>query len=254
MQKIKNRKNKNIVVLVENQKGKKGLVFIAHGLSSSHDHLHIQKFAEAFLENDYIVVRYDTTNSVGLSDGDLQFATLTGYYEDFEDVIEWAHTQNWFQEPFVVAGHSMGSACNLLYSFKYPEKIKALAPISAFLSGDITLKAFSKKILEKWKNDGYRLEESKSRPGLIKRFNWTLAQDWVKYHLLDDAYLINAPILLIVGENDVLTPLASQQKLLEKISSKNKELHIISGSEHTYMNSEDLEEVKNIINQWLKKI
>lgn len=254
MQKIKNRKNKNIAVFVDNEFGKNGLVFISHGLSSSHDHVHIKTFAEAFLENDFIVVTYDATNSVGSSDGDLQFATLTNYYEDFEDVISWASSQNWYQEPFVVVGHSLGGACNLIYSFKYPEKIRALAPISAFLSGEITLNSFSNEVMEKWESEGYRLEESKSRPGLIKKFNWSLAEDLRKYDLLNELHLIKAPTLLIVGENDTLTPVKSQQDLYEKISSENKELHIIKGSPHTYLESEHLEEVKNILKKWINKI
>lgn len=254
MIKIKNRKNKNLAVWVENEQGKNGLVFIAHGLSSTHNQAHLQKYAEAFLENDFIVVRHDATNSLGESDGKLEDATLTSYYEDFEDVIAWASLQSWYQEPFVIAGHSLGGACNLMFAFKYPEKIRALAPTSAFLDGKVTLKAYSKELMEKWKKDGFRLEESKSRPGVIKKFNWTLAEDWQKYDLFPKVHLIKAPILLIVGEKDILTPLSSQQELYDKVSSNKKELHIIKGSEHTYMAKEHLDEVKNIFLEWIKKI
>ncbi len=254
MIKIKNRKNKNLAIWVENEQGKNGLVFIAHGLSSTHDQAHLQKYAESFLENDFIVVRHDATNSLGQSDGKLEDATLTSYYEDFEDMIAWASSQSWYQEPFVVAGHSLGGACNLMFAYKYPEKIKALAPTSAFLNGEVTLKAYSKELMEKWKKDGYRLEESKSRPGVIKKFNWTLAEDWQKYNLMNKANLIKAPILLIVGEKDILTPLYSQQDFYNKVSSTKKELHIIKGSEHTYMAKEHLDEVKDIFLEWIKKV
>ncbi len=253
MQKIKNRKNKNLAIWVENQQGKNGLVFIAHGLSSTHDQAHLQKYAEAFLENDYTVVRHDATNSLGQSDGNLEDATLTSYYEDFEDMIAWANSEPWYQEPFVVAGHSLGAACNLMFAYKHPEKIKAIAPTSAFLAGKITLKAFDEKLMEEWEKIGYRLEESKSRPGVIKKFNWTLAEDWYKYNLLTEAHLIKAPILLIVGEKDILTPLSSQKELYDKVSSTKKELHIIKGSEHTYMAKEHLDQVKSIFAEWIKK-
>ncbi len=254
MQFIKNRHNINLAVWVENPTGRAGLVFIAHGLSSTHDQAHLQKYAESFLENDYIVVRHDATNSLGQSDGELEDATLTGYYEDFEDMITWAKSQPWYKEPFVLAGHSLGGACNLMFAFKHPEKVKALAPTSAFLDGKVTLKAYSKELMEKWKKDGYRLEESKSRPGVIKKFNWTLAEDWQKYNLLPNAHLIKAPILLIVGEKDILTPLSSQRDLYNLVSSRKKELHVIKGSEHTYMAKEHLEEVKNIFKNWIKKL
>lgn len=254
MQKIKNRKNKNVAVSIENEQGKNGLVFIAHGLSSTYNHAHIQKYAEAFLEDDYVVVRHDATNSLGQSDGEIKDATLTSYYEDFEDVINWASSQPWYKEPFVVAGHSLGGACNLIFTYKNPEKIKALAPTSAFLVGEITLGAYDKETMDKWEKDGYRLEESKSRPGIIKRFNWTFVEDLRKYNLLEKAQLVKAPTLLIVGEKDILTPLQSQIDLYNKISSAKKELHIVKGSEHTYMTKEHLDEVKNIFKKWLEKI
>lgn len=255
MIKIQNRKNMSLAVWVENDRGKNGLVFIAHGLSGRHDQANIRTYAEAFLENDFVVVSYDATCSLGQSDGNLENATLTGYYEDFEDVIEWAGSQLWYEEPFVVAGHSLGGACNLLFAYKNPAKIRALAPTSAFLSGKLSLReAYSAQEIEKWEKDGYILEKSKSRPGIIKKLNWTLAVDWKKYNLLTNAHLIKAPILLIVGENDTPTPPSSQMKLLENVSSSQKELHVIKGSEHTFMAPEHLEEVKTIFLEWIKKL
>ncbi len=169
-------------------------------------------------------------------------------------MIAWASSQSWYREPFVLAGHSLGGACNLMFAYKYPEKIKALAPTSAFLAGSITLKAYGKEVMAKWEKDGYRVEESKSRPGLIKKFNWTLAEDLNTYNLLPSAHLITAPILLVVGKKDILTPLASQQELYNQVSSTKKELHIIKGSEHTFMAKEHLVEVKKIFTEWIQNI
>lgn len=245
----------SLAVWVENEQGKNGLVFIAHGLSGRHDQPNIRKYVEAFLENDFVVVSYDATCSLGQSDGKLENATLTGYYEDFEDVIAWAGSQAWYEEPFVVAGHSLGGACDLLFAYKYPKKIRALAPTSAFLSAEISLRAaYSAQELEKWEKDGYIVEESKSRQGLLKRLNWALVEDWRKYNLLTNAHLITAPILLIVGEDDVPTPPSSQKDLYNKVSSSQKELHVIKGSEHTFMTSEHLEAVKTIFREWIKKL
>lgn len=249
-----NRHNKQLAIWVDNPTGKNGLVFIAHGLSSTHAQTHIQIYAEAFLEHDFVVVRHDATNSLGESGGELQDATLTNYYEDFEDVIAWANGQTWYREPFWLAGHSLGGACNLMFAHKYPDKVRAIAPTSAFLSGNITLPAYGADTLVKWKKDGYHLEESKSRPGLIKRFNWSLAEDLMNYSLLPLAKNIQAPTLLIVGEDDPLTPVASQQQLHDELASPNKELHIIKDAPHTYMSEEHLSEVKSIFNKWIQSI
>ncbi len=91
---IKNRKNQNVVVLVEINKNSKGLAFIAHGLSGFKEQPHVAIYAEAFKDKGFTVVRFDTTNTLGESDGDYADATVTNYYEDLEDVIEWAKSQD----------------------------------------------------------------------------------------------------------------------------------------------------------------
>lgn len=251
---IKNRHNQKIVVQVENTLGKKGLVFIAHGLSGNKEQLHIQAYAEAFLENDYVVVRWDSTNTLGESDGSLEDASLTGYYHDMEDVISWAESQEWHKEPFVVAGHSLGGACNIMFAVDYPNKVKALAPTSAFLSGSTYMESLGGEALKDWKSKGYREQESASKPGLIKRYNWSLAKDLVKYELFGEAKKIKVPVLLLVGSDDDGTPPETQQKFFDNLPIKNKELHIVEGSGHTFVEPQHLQEIKSIVSKWVKKI
>jgi alpha/beta superfamily hydrolase len=105
---IKNRKNQNIIIILEESKDSKGLVFVMHALGATKDQPQIQTFAKAFKDNNYTVIRFDATNSCGESDGDYADATITNYYEDLEDVIKWAKNQNFYQEPFVLCGHSLG--------------------------------------------------------------------------------------------------------------------------------------------------
>lgn len=88
-----NREGKKIVVLIENDSGKNGLVFIAHGLAGNKEEKHVQAYANAFLSNDYKVIRWDATHTIGESEGSLIGATITNYFQDFEDVIFWAQKQ-----------------------------------------------------------------------------------------------------------------------------------------------------------------
>src|SRR3989344_5417332 len=87
---IKNRKGQKIVVLLEETKKPKGLAFVMHGLSGFKEQPHIATFAQAFKDRGFIVVRFDTTNTYGESGGKYEDATTTNYYEDLEDIIEWA--------------------------------------------------------------------------------------------------------------------------------------------------------------------
>jgi predicted alpha/beta-fold hydrolase len=105
---IKNSQNQKIAVIVEKVEKPKGLVFIMHGLGGFKEQPHIEIFAKVFKDNNYTVVRFDTTNSFGESDGDYANATVTNYYQDLEDVINWSKRQNFYQEPFILCGHSLG--------------------------------------------------------------------------------------------------------------------------------------------------
>ena len=251
---IKNRKNQNIAVVVDENKNSNDLVFIMHGLGGFKEQPHIKTFASAFKKEGFTVILFDTTNTTGESDGKLVDATLTNYYEDLEDIIGWAETQNWYREPFVLAGHSLGSASIILFAEKYPEKIKALAPISAVVSGVLMEDAPDfMKIADEWRKKGIREWESSSQPGVIKKLKWSHVEDRRKYDVLPNANTLTMPALLIVGDNDDTTPPKHQKILYDKLPGK-KELHVIRGAKHTFMSREHLEEIEKIFLNWIGTI
>lgn len=251
---IKNRKNQNIAVLLEKPENSKGLAFVMHGLSGNKNQLHIETFSEAFRKNGFTVIRFDTTNTLGESDGDMTNATLTNYYEDLEDVIKWAASRKWYQEPFVLCGHSLGSISIALFAEKYPEKVKALAPISAVISGKLLEETPDfKEISKDWEEKGIREWESSVRPGIIKRLKWSHVEDRRKYDLFPGADKLTMPVLMIVGSLDNITPLEHQKMLYDKLPGK-KELHIIKGSEHTFKEQKHLNEIKKIFSKWIRRI
>jgi len=246
---IKNRKGQKIIALLDKVENAKGLVFVMHGLGGFKEQSHIETFAQAFKEKGYTAVRFDTTNTFGESDGNYENATTTNYYEDLEDVIKWAKSQNWYQEPFVLAGHSLGGICSALYAEKYPEKVKALAPISTVVSGELTLKT-DREDVKNWEKTGWRISESKSKPGVIKKLPWSHMGDRLKYDLLPEVDKLTMPVLLIVGEKDNSTPPEHQKILYDKLPGK-KEFHIIKGAEHTFREKKHLDEIKNILLKWI---
>lgn len=251
---IHNRNGQKVVVLLDEVVGPKGLAFVMHGLSGFKEQKHLQAIADAFLENNYTVVRFDTTNTFGESDGDYADATVTNYYADLEDVIEWAKKQDWYQEPFVLVGHSLGAMCVALYAENFPEKVKALAPISAVISGVFSLQTKKDSSeLDEWKKTGWRISKSESRPGLIMRLKWSHMEDRLKYDLLPKASHLTMPTLLIVGDLDDLT-LPEQQQILFAHLPGRKEIHIIKDAPHTFKEIHHIEEVKSIFKNWIISI
>lgn len=250
---IKNRKDQKICVVVEGETNKEGLAFVMHGLSGNKDQLHIRTFISAFLESGYTTVSFDTTNTYGESDGVPEDATTTNYLEDLEDVITWANQQSWYQEPFCLAGHSLGAFAVALYTQKNPQKIKGLAPISTVVSGELSATSNEKESLEQWKKDGYKTTPSHTKPGLIKKIKWAEFEDRMKYNLLPKIENFTMPVLMITGDQDKSTPPEHQKILYDKLPGK-KELHIIKNAPHTFTDPKHLAEIKNIFINWIKTL
>src|SRR3989344_3541094 len=204
---IKNRNNKKIAVVIDENQNPKGLVFVMHGLGGFKEQKHIQTFADAFRENNFIVVLFDTTHTFGESEGLYEDATTTNYYEDLEDVINWARTQNWFKKPFWLIGHSLGGISTALYAERHPEEVQAIAPISTVVSGELSVETKKTRgTLDEWKKTGWLVANSESKPGLVKRLKWSEMEDRLKYDLLPEADKLSMPVLMIVGDKDTSTP------------------------------------------------
>lgn len=253
---IKNRKDQKVCVTVEEPANPQGLAFLMHGRGGFKEQKHIQAIGEVFLDKNFIVVKFDTTCSLGESEGDYKDNTATGNYEDLEDVISWAKTQRWYREPFILDGHSMGGLCILLYAENYPEKVLALAPVSPVISGILSVEANKKYNLERftnWEKTGWLKEESVSKPGIIKMLPWSHMIDKFKYDALLKANKLTMPVLLVVGEKDTSTPPEHIEKLYSVLPGK-KELHIIKVAGHNLRLPEYRQELKNIFSQWIDKL
>jgi len=251
---IKNRRKQKIAVIIEKNPWGKGLAFVMHGLGGNKNQPHIKTMGQAFFNNGYTVVRFDTTNTFGESDGKYEDATVTNYYHDLEDVIKWAKKQSWFQQHFVLAGHSLGASCTAYYAENHPKEVKAIAPISVMLSGKLSIEAHGKKKIENWKKTGWLIQERTSQPGTFKKLKWSHMKDRLKYDLLKKVKKLNMPVLLVVGQLDTSTPLKHQKILFNRLPTIKKELYVINGSHHTFRKQKHLVKLKSIFNRWIKSI
>jgi pimeloyl-ACP methyl ester carboxylesterase len=252
---IENRKGQRMAVLLEIAPDRKKLAFVMHGLGGFKEQPHTRVFADVLLDAGYSVVSFDTTNSFGESEGNYEDATFTNYYEDLEDVLEWSEGQSWYQEPFVLVGHSLGAMSVALFAEKYPAKVRALAPISTVVSGQLSLQAprYTPAILKEWKETGWLSKPSMSKPGVMKRLKWSHMEDRLRFDLLPKAQMLTMPVILIVGSEDTSTPPGHQQRLYEVLPGK-KELRIIEGSDHCFRDERSLTELKRVFASWVASL
>lgn len=167
---IKNRQNQNIAIVINKQENSKGIAFIMHGLGGFKEQPHIQLMASTFFEQGYTTILFDTTNSIGESDGKYEDATMQNYYEDLEDVITWSKSQSWYQEPFILAGHSMGGYSVVQYAENHPYEVKGVFAWAPVVSGELSYKAHERADdLKEWKQTGWKMRISNSKPGLELR-------------------------------------------------------------------------------------
>jgi pimeloyl-ACP methyl ester carboxylesterase len=250
---IKNRNWDRISVLVEESEDQKWLVFVMHWLWWFKEVPMIRAFIKPFLDNNFTVVSFDTTNTIWESDWKFEDATVTNYYSDLEDVIKWASWQNFYEEKFYLVWHSLWWICTSLFTQKFPEKIKWLAPISTVVSWKFSLEIENENVLKNREESWWLIRESKSKPWFIKKLKWNHMVDRCKYDLLKNVDKMNMPVLLAVWDKDNTTPLIHQKILFEKLSWE-KELHIIKNAEHSFVKEEEFIEIYNIFDKWIKKV
>ncbi len=254
---IKNRKGLRIVGEIHKPVNSVGLAFTVHGLGAFKEHPSIMTAVNILLENNFNVVNFDTTNSLGESEGKYEDATMQQHYNDLVDVINWSKTQEWYSEPFTLAGSSFGGYAVLRYAEDYPQNVKGVFSKAGVVSGKLSFERSKKFNTEKylnWQNTGWYEEESFSKPGVIKRLPWSHIEERLNHDLLPKVSKLTMPILIIVGDQDI-SHLEDQRTLFDVLpENSNNQLHIMKDAPHTFREEKHLNEMKDILDNWLKKI
>lgn len=256
--KITNRSGLKLVIQVDEPENPHSLVFIAHGQGGFKEQKHIEAFKDAFLENGFRVVRFDATNALGESDGDMMNVTYDNYVADLEDVIDWARTQSWFQQPFALCGHSMGAQSTTWYAEHHPKEVSLLAPMAPTVNHELYISTNDEEELQEWQQKGYKVLQSRSKPGVTKQVGWGVVESLKKFDLLPLAHQLTMPVLDVVGEFDEPCPKEHQEVFVNKIASSDKQLVVIPEVDHNYRNvqtndyDDHFVEVKVMLNKWVK--
>lgn len=254
---IKNRHGLKLIIQVDTPDSSKNLVFIEPGQGGTIEQKHITAFAEAFLENRFITVRFDPTNSTGESGGNITDVTYDNYFEDLEDVINWARLQKWFRQPFALCGHSMGAQMTAWYAEHRPEEVLLLAPMAPVINWNLYETTLDPDYKKQWQEHGYVDQHSRSKPGLVKRIGWGVNESLKKYDIMPKASNLTMPVINIVGEEDQPCPIRHQQIFMDAIASRHKKLVIIPDAEHSLRNAEiktygqEVQKAKEALSSWL---
>ena len=250
---IKNQENLDLVVNYYITQGKsRGLVFVEHGFTGTKDAIYNKKIIKTFVDNNYSVVAFDATDSAGESASSAEGFTFTRHYNDLKDVISWSKSQEWFEAPFVLLGHSMGGLSVIYYTQNYPEDVRLLIPVCPVITGDLTYKAFAnQEFFKSWQKTGVytKISEYTGRAVVVK---FSCLDDIKKYSAYDLIDKIKIKTVFLAGDSDVLTPLEDTRKFYEALNCQ-KELKIIKNCPHTMKTEENLKDLETYILDIIKK-
>ncbi len=244
-----------MAIILEENENPIGLAFVMHGLGDSKDSKHIKTFSDCFKNNGYTVIRFDATNT-GVenadneSEGVFEDSNISTFFEDLEDVIAWAKKQNFYIEPFILCGHSLGAISSAFYAENHPSEVKALAPISTVINVNLSKETFTKEELEHWEKTGWLIEDW---DGLEVKIKWSYLQEKEKYDLLKKADKLMMPVFMMVGQLDDCTLPRHQQILFEELPGS-KCLYMIPGAPHTFRDQGHLDEAYKLLDNWIKTL
>lgn len=237
---IENSKHEPIYLQISGQQTaeKDKLAIIQHGLASNMAHPAVQAAKQAFINNGYLVITFDSRYSLGKSGGGVANVRLSTFVDDLQTVIDWAKKQNFYAEPLALAGHSLGGASVLQYAAAHPEQVGLLVPITPVVSGqkwENSCMANMTDFCTDWKNNRFYNYESVVIP-------YQVVEEAKTYDALQLAGSITADTLLITAAHDmVITP--EDVKELYNVMPGQKRLAVVPNSGHnfeTLQNQKDL--------------
>lgn len=250
---IKNAANQDIYVEVfkpEKAAGNK-LAFIQHGLAADKEHSVVQTLKRAFLDKQYTVVLFDSRFSIGKSFGGVENARLKTFDEDLSTVIEWAETQEFYHQPFALAGHSLGAAAVLVYTYEHPEKVSLTIPVTPVVSGqnwEDTCMQNMPDFCRNWKQNGSYEYKPFGKPATI---SYQTVEDAKSYDAKEILPAIKTPILLVAGEDDKVVNPESVAGLSAYMTPVDK-LAIIPHGTHNFENKGNLDDLYNTVSEFIK--
>lgn len=248
---ITNRKGLKISLRLNINNENSKLVFLEHGLGARKEYPHMQVLENVFSEFGYNVINIDATNSLNESESSNKGITTTGHYEDLVDVINWSKTQNFYKEPFALAGQSLGAISIVNYAGQYPHKVNLLIPCAFpyYKYEEQDLNNFAKEIIK----NGYFDKVSKST-GRVLHMTTSYVEDLKRIDLTTQIEKIKADTYVLIGSKDSEKHLRNSKLLYQLLNCK-KEFHLLEDIPHDLANTpHDKQLFTKVLREILSKI
>lgn len=231
-----------ISILAEPTEFIAGTVILLHSLSGIAETRVMNTLAEAFKIRGFSVVRFDASNALGDSSGDYTKFSTTSYRDDLTRVVEWTETQPWWQEPLILAGHSLGGLVAGLYASEHQAEVDGLILLAPSLSGESLEQAFltsDRGAMEAWRTNGIK---TIAHPISKEEFclPYSFIKDMKQYSLKNHAHDLPMPVTIYSGSKDDISPTQELDEFCKTIGN-HATLKILPGLGHTPRSRKDNE-------------
>lgn len=226
----------------------KKLAIIQHGLASNMEHPAVQVAKKAFLDRGYVVITFDSRYSLGKSSGEVINVRLSTFENDLQTVLNWVRKQEFYHEPFSLAGHSLGGASVIRYAADNSSLIDSVIAITPVVSGkkwEESCMANMPDFCKKWKEKGIYDYQAEIIP-------YAVVEDAKTYDAFQEAANIKAKVLLIATEDDnIIAP--QDIKTFYRHLGIPKTLGEVSEGGHNFTTEQSRRELYDVIEKFLSE-
>ena len=217
------------------ENGSKTSVFFFGGYASDMTGTKATALSQWCEKNNYNFIRFDYSGH-GKSEGNFEDGGITKWSSEATEVLK-----NFSNEKNIVIGSSMGGWISLIVSLRNLNLISGLIGIASapdFVVGEWN--RLSDKQRAQIKNDG-KIIINWDKYNDDYTITYKFLKDGMNNMLLNSAINIDCPIRLLHGRLDQVVSYETSEKIIEKITSKNKKLTIIKDGDHSLSRESDLQ-------------
>lgn len=217
------------------ENGSKTSVFFFGGYASDMTGTKATALSQWCEKNNYNFIRFDYSGH-GKSEGNFEDGGITKWSSEAAEVLK-----SFSNEKNIVIGSSMGGWISLIVSLRNLNLISALIGIASapdFVVGEWNRLSDEQKA--QIKNDG-KIIINWDKYNDDYTITYKFLKDGMNNMLLNSAINVDCPIRLLHGRLDQVVSYETSEKIIEKITSKNKKLTIIEDGDHSLSRESDLQ-------------
>ena len=217
------------------ENGSKTSVFFFGGYASDMTGTKATALSQWCEKNNYNFIRFDYSGH-GKSEGNFEDGGITKWSSEATEVLK-----NFSNKKNIIIGSSMGGWISLIVSLRNLNLISALIGIASapdFVVGEWNRLSDEQKA--QIKNDG-KIIINWDKYNDDYTITYKFLKDGMNNMLLNSAINVDCPIRLLHGRLDQVVSYETSEKIIEKITSKNKKLTIIEDGDHSLSRESDLQ-------------